>query len=43
MLTFDGIVTPTLRRVVKRTPEGAMLSGPSAFVLDYTEVRIHQR
>jgi hypothetical protein len=41
--TFDGLVVPTLRRVVTRTPEGPNLSGPTAFVLDYTEVRIHPR
>jgi hypothetical protein len=41
--TFDGLVLPTLRRVVRRTPEGPILSGPTSFILDYTEVRIRPR
>lgn len=40
--TFDGLVIPTLRRVVKRTPEGPILSGPTSFLLDYTDVKIHR-
>lgn len=40
--TFDGIVMPTLRRVVRRTPDGVNLSGPTSFVLDYTDVSIHR-
>jgi hypothetical protein len=40
--TFDGIVIPTLRRVVRRTPDGVNLSGPTSFVLDYTDVSIHR-
>ena len=27
---FGGIVIPTLRRAVSRTPKGAVLSGPTA-------------
>jgi hypothetical protein len=39
---FDGIVVPTLGRVVRRTPDGVDLSGPTSFVLDYTDVSIHR-
>jgi 3-oxoacyl-[acyl-carrier protein] reductase len=37
--TVEGIVFPTLRRVVRRTPDGPLLSGPTSFVLDYTTWR----
>ena len=37
---FDGIVFPTLRRVVRRTAEGSMLSDPTAFLLDYVNVTV---
>jgi hypothetical protein len=37
---FDGLIVPTLRRVVRRTPEGPILSGPTSFALDYTDVRV---
>jgi hypothetical protein len=38
--TFDGIVIPTLRRVVRRTPDGPMLSGRTSFLLDYVDVAV---
>jgi hypothetical protein len=37
---FDGLVIPTLRRVVRRFPEGPRLSGPTSVLLDYSFVRI---
>lgn len=37
---FGGIILPTLRRVVTRTPEGPHMTGPSAFVLDYSDVGV---
>jgi hypothetical protein len=42
LLTTDGIVFPTLRRVVRRTPEGPLLSGRTAFVLDYTDLAVRK-
>ena len=41
-VTFDGIVIPTLRRVVRRTSEGPMLSGRTSFVLDYVDVVVRR-
>lgn len=41
--TFSGLVFPTRRRVVKRTPEGSQISGITAVFLDYTSVQIHDR
>jgi hypothetical protein len=40
--TVDGIVIPTLRRVVRRTPEGPLISGRTSFVLDYVDVVMHR-
>jgi hypothetical protein len=40
---FAGLVIPTLRRVVRRAPEGPRLSGPTSFLLDYSHVRIIDR
>jgi len=37
---FAGLMIPTLRRVVRRTPEGPLLSGRTSFLLDYFEVEI---
>jgi hypothetical protein len=39
-VTVDGIVFPTLRRVVRRTPDGPLLSGRTSFMLDYTIVEV---
>jgi hypothetical protein len=39
-VTVEGIVIPTLRRVVRRTPEGPLLPGRTSFLLDYTSVEI---
>ena len=38
--SFDGVVIPTLRRVVRRTPEGSMVSSPTAVLLQISDVRI---
>jgi hypothetical protein len=41
--TIDGIVIPTLRRVVRRTPEeGPLISGRTSFLLDYVDVVVHR-
>ena len=38
---FSGaLLVPTLRRVVWRTLHGPLLSGPTSFVLDYTNVEV---
>jgi hypothetical protein len=37
---FDGLTIPTFRRVVRRTPEGPRMAGPTSFALDYSHVRI---
>ncbi len=37
-LTVDGFVIPTLRRVVRRTPDGPLISGRTSFILDYVDV-----
>ena len=37
---FDGIVFPTLRRVVSRTPERALVSGPTAVLLEITDILV---
>jgi hypothetical protein len=37
-IAFDGIIIPTLRRVVRRTPDGPLLSGRTSFILDYVDV-----
>lgn len=41
--TFDGIVIPTRRRVVRRTPEGPKVSGITAVFLDYKLVTLKNR
>jgi len=40
---IDGITFPHLRRVVKRTPEGPLINGPTSFALDYTDLRVRNR
>ena len=37
-VTINGLVFPTLRRVVTRTPEGPRLSERTSFILDYTDL-----
>jgi hypothetical protein len=37
---FGGLLMPTLRRVVRRTPEGPLLSGRTSFMLDYVDVEV---
>jgi hypothetical protein len=37
---FAGLLMPTLRRVVRRTPEGPLLSGRTSFLLDYIDVDV---
>ncbi len=39
---FGGLTIPTFRRVVRRTPEGPLVSGPTSFKLDYTAVKVHR-
>jgi hypothetical protein len=39
-VTVDGLVFPTLRRVVHRTPEGPLLTGRTSLLLDYTNLEI---
>jgi hypothetical protein len=39
-VTVDGLVFPRLRRVVRRTPEGPLLTGRTSFLLDYTNLEI---
>jgi hypothetical protein len=39
---IDGLVFPTLRRVVRRTPEGPLLSGRTSFILDYTNLVVRE-
>jgi hypothetical protein len=41
-LTIGGIVVPTLRRVVTRSGDRALLSGRTSFLLDYTDMGIRQ-
>ena len=41
-VTIGGLVFPTLRRVVRRTPEGPLLSGRTSFILDYTNLVIRE-
>jgi hypothetical protein len=41
-VTINGLVFPTLRRVVRRTPEGPLLSGRTSFILDYTDLVIRE-
>ena len=41
-VTMDGLVFPTLRRVVRRTPEGRLLSGRTSFILDYTSLVVRE-
>jgi hypothetical protein len=38
--TVHGFIFPTLRRVVRRTAEGPLLSGRSSFILDYTDLLV---
>jgi hypothetical protein len=35
---FDGLATPTLRRIVMRSPEGPRPFGPTLFLLHYADV-----
>jgi hypothetical protein len=41
--TFDGLVIPKRRRVVRRTPAGPKITGITAVFLDYLDVKIHDR
>ena len=41
-MTFGGVVIPTLRRVVRRTPDGPLLSGRTSFILDYVDVAVRR-
>ena len=41
-MAFDGIIIPTLRRVVRRTPDGPLLSGRTSFLLDYVDVAVRR-
>jgi hypothetical protein len=41
-VTVDGIVFPSLRRVVRRTPEGPLLTGRTSFMLDYVDVVVRR-
>ncbi|WP_431964270.1 hypothetical protein [Actinacidiphila sp. bgisy160] len=44
MKTVEGITFPHFRRVVRRSPDGrALISGPTSFVLDYTQLHIRNR
>ena len=36
----DGIVIPTLRRAVSRTPKGAVLSGPTGVLLQMSDIKL---
>src|SRR5215468_9026912 len=38
--SFDGIVIPTLRRAVSRTPKGAVLSGPTGVLLQIRDIKV---
>jgi hypothetical protein len=38
--TFGGIVFPTLRRVVGRSPSGPRLSGPNSVLIQITDVSV---
>jgi hypothetical protein len=40
---IDGLVFPTLRRIVRREGDVAALNGPSGFLIDYTNVVIHNK
>ncbi len=40
---FAGLVVPTRRRVVQRTPTGPKITGITAVLLDYLDVQIHDR
>ena len=37
---FGGIVIPTLRRAVSRTPKGAVLSGPTGVLLQMSDIKL---
>jgi hypothetical protein len=39
-VTFDGIVVPTFRRVVKRKPEGPIVHGPTAVLIVISDVSL---
>jgi hypothetical protein len=39
-VTIEGLIFPTVRRVVRRTPEGPLLTGLTSFELDYTNVEV---
>jgi hypothetical protein len=40
---FAGLIVPTRRRVVQRTPAGPKITGITAVFLDYLDVQIHDR
>src|SRR6202045_4227368 len=42
LVRIDGLVFPTLRRVVRRAPEGPLLSGRTSFILDYTNLEVRK-
>jgi hypothetical protein len=37
---FGGIVIPTLRRAISRTPKGAVLSGPTGVLLQMSDIKL---
>ncbi|KAL6819671.1 hypothetical protein J3E69DRAFT_343253 [Trichoderma sp. SZMC 28015] len=40
---IDGLIFPTLRRIVRRNGDVAVLNGPSGFVIGYTSAVIHDK
>jgi hypothetical protein len=41
--SFDGLMIPTLRRVVSRLPSGPQMGGPSGFLVVITDAIVHKR
>ena len=39
---YEGIIMPTLRRIVSRTGEGAKVTGRTGFLLDYIDVDVRR-
>ena len=40
--SFDGLMIPTLRRVVSRSPGGPQINGPSGVLVVITDAIVHE-
>jgi hypothetical protein len=42
-VSVDGLIFPSLRRVVRRNADGPLLSGKTSFLQDFSEILVRDR